>query len=168
MKKLNLFILCLIFICPLAYADNWSGGGELPTPILSGHTVYASGTCSFIIDLKYYKIKEGDFSIQLSGVTCGWEDPATGIIQYLSGNTINARCWSTNDLGSGVTHTGLMMGTDYIIDNLEGVTPFYNLNIQSGLTRYIYDFFPDKARYLILDVIAGATSVVTSVFFDGD
>ena len=80
MKKYSLLLIASAILIPLiSNADFGGGGGAGSAPanrhensirIMSGQTIIASGTSTFIIDLRsfrYYPIVEGDFSLQFKG-----------------------------------------------------------------------------------------------------
>jgi len=137
--------------------------------ILSGVTIDASGTSTYIIDLADHCIKTGDFSIQFSGTTCGWEDPATGRSIKLTGATVFAGYRMSNYIGppSGASvFKGLNPHDSGITITLESLSIVSDMAVDTGNTDYVYDFFPEPCRYLIIDISAGATRIVTDVWLN--
>lgn len=170
MKKTILFLTIIMFCCANVTFAAWPecDPKDNNIKILSGVTINgAGGTSTFIVDLRDHCITTGDFSVQFSGVTCGWEDPATGEVIRLSGATINAYYRMSNHMPSGASvFKGLNPHDVSITSALEQVTIVSDLNSQSGNTEYIYDFFPDVCRILVIDITAGATTMVTDVWLD--
>lgn len=128
--------------------------------ILSGVTIVASGTSTYIVDLRDHCIVSGDFSIQFSGLTC-----AAGA--YNAGADINAYYRVSNHIPSGLSiYRGLLPHDSEITDNFEQVTIVSALAFDSGNSQYIYDFFPDVCRFLIIDITAGVVSMNTDVWLE--
>ena len=65
-------------------------------------------------------------------------------------------------------YSGLLSGTSTVQGPLETVTVIDNLDITSGNSLYIYEFFPQKARYLIVDVTSGSTDIKATLWLDMD
>lgn len=173
MKKLSLYaIIALFCFANVAFAESIQKRSRNTIKIMSGVTIAASGTSTYIIDLKnpaYWPIVYGAFSLQFSGVTCGYEDPATGKTGSLSGATINVAYRQSNRLPSGTNVIkGMLTGTSEVTSNLESINIVTDLAYDSGNTEYVYEFFPEKCRYLVMDVTAGATTMVTTVYIDMD
>lgn len=171
MKKLSLIIFILLISCSIAFAQQPDQKRSRNTiRVLSGQTIFASGTSTYIIDLKnpaYWPIMYGNFSLQFDGVTCAWT--TGGVALALSGATINAAYRQSNRIpdGSNVIK-GILTGSSVIASKLESVNIVTNLAHDSGNTEYVYEFFPEKCRYLIIDVTAGATDMNTTVYIDMD
>ena len=168
MKNKTFFILTvlmLLLVLPHApYAGETRSKNTIK--IMSGQTIVAGGTSTYMIDLKdnrYYPILLGEpFSLQFSGVSCaaGSATPAA---------KINAAYRMSNHFPSGDTVTpGLFTGAAKITSKLESTNIVTNLAHDSGNTEYTYDFFPQKGRYLIIDISAGAVPMITSVYIDLD
>ena len=171
----NKIIFLLIVLIFLGISNVYAGDtrSKNTVRIMSGVSILASGTSTFMIDLKddrYYPILSAEpFSLQFSGLTCAWVDPATQKTQSLSGATINAAFRMSNHFPSGSTVTpGLFTGAAVITSKLESTNIVTDLAYDSGNTEYTYDFFPQKGRYLIIDITAGATDMVTSAYTDLD
>jgi len=172
MRKLALLsVFCLLILSAQCFAFEGQSREPNNVLIMSGQTIFAGGTSTFIIDLKddnYYPILIGEpFSLQFSGVSCAGVD-STGKMLVLTGATINAAYRMSNRIPSGVTAIGLLTGSKQITSKLESTDIVTDLAHDSGNTEYTYDFFPQKARYLIIDITSGATDTITSVYIDLD
>jgi len=172
MKRYRLIaLLILLFAIPSYAAEIVPERSANTVPIMKSQVILANGTSTFVVDLQaqqFYPILEGDFSLQFSGVTCRY---AT-----LTGATINAAYRVTHHTPSGVSLenstgqfiTGLLSGISRITSRLESVDIVTDLAHDSGDTEYCYSFWPEKCRYMIADVTAGATDVVTDVYLNMD
>ena len=78
MKKFSFFIcFFMLLLSTHAFAEFGEGASRADNSIqiMSGQTIIASGTSTFIIDLKnaaFWPILEGEFSLQFRGVTSAW------------------------------------------------------------------------------------------------
>ena len=133
--------------------------------IMSGVTIQDSGTSTYIVDLRDFCIKTGDFSIQFQNLTSAWE--YNSAVSGCGGVTINAYYRMSNHIPSGSSvYRGLNPHDVAIADTLETVTIVSGLVHDTGNTQYIYDFFPDVCRYLIIDITSGASPLKTDVWLD--
>jgi len=133
--------------------------------ILSGNTIEPGGTSTFIVDLTNYCIVTGDFSIQFSGVTCAWV--VNGSVSPMGGATVFAAYRMSNHMPSGSSvYRGLNPHDVSFTDILESISIVSDMAFDTGNTQYIYDFFPEPCRYLILDFSAGATPMKTDVWLN--
>ena len=169
MKKLSFSVCLLVLLLPALVLAEFGEGASMADnniPIMSGQTIAASGTCTFIIDLRnpaYYPITEGDFSLQFAGVTSAWVTSA-GAVSPMGGATINAAYRMSNRMPSGTVGigTGLLTGTSVITSNLESINIVTDLPIDTGDTEYVSSFWPvKKFRYLIIDITSGVTPTIS-------
>ena len=119
MKKvifLSALFLFVSFSLCFAYTDKPREPNTVV--IMSGQTIAAGGTSTYVIDLKddnYYPILIGEpFSLQFGGVTCAWVVGSS--VSPMGGATINASFRVSNRMPSG-NHTivkGLLTGTTKI------------------------------------------------------
>lgn len=160
-------ILYLMFVAtPMALA-SWPdcNPSDNNIKILSGNTITASGTCTYIIDLADYCIKTGDFSIQFSGVTCAWEVGSS--VSPMAGATIFASYRMSNHMPSGSSVVKGLNPHDVVISNtLESLSIVSNMAFDTGNTDYVYDFFPEPCRYILIDVSSGATPMITDLWLN--
>jgi len=126
--------------------------------IMTGTTVLASGTSTYIIDLNnpmfgYRPL--GDFSLQFKGFT----HDAVG------GATVNAAWRGCNYLPVGVRSTGLLNGAQTPQGKMASTTIVSNMNVENGNTEYVYGFFYiDPVRYMLIDITAGVSNLGVSAY----
>lgn len=168
MKTFTIFILSLLLsISSVSLAQDQQRDAN-NIKILSGQTIFGSGTSVVVIDLRdprYYPVTEFDFRIQFSGIT-----NTEG--SYLSGQTLDAVQFTTTcHIPSGNVaedFSGILTGNSVFTANLNWVTVSDNLNIQSGNTEHPIPLYAEKGRFLLIRIINGAHDILTDLWLDMD
>lgn len=166
MKRLfSAVALACWLVCGAAY--GWEQSND-PTAnivtIMSGTTLVASGTSTYIIDTLSQQFgyrPTGSFSLQFKGFSVG-PSPAGGA-------TISAAWRGTNTLPTGVTQTGLLPTYQTPTSKLESTSIVSAMNILSGNTEYSYWFFwVTPYRYVLVDITSGVSATGVTAYVKVD
>lgn len=162
----NLFLsscLACLFIVGIAHGQSQVEPASNVIKIMSGNTVSASGTSTFIIDLNSKEFgyrPTGDFSLQFKGFVA--ESP-------LGGATVSAAWRGCNVLPTGVTMTGLLPNRIIPTSKMASTAIVNGLNVVTGNTEYAYGFFTvDTVRYILVDITSGLSNLGISAYVKVD
>ncbi len=159
-----LSILLILLIPSVLFAQEVKE--QPPMRIMSGQTIIAGGTSTFMINLRnpgYNFPVKGDFSIQFANMSTA-----------TSGATVNAAYRISNvfpEATGGISEgfEGILTGSSEITSSLESVDILSDVSVTSGNTDYLWGFWPvDITRILIIDITAGGYNITTDVYFSSN
>lgn len=139
--------------------------------IFDGEAISAGVSHFYVIDTRdptYNYPEDWNWSLQfLTGTT---EPSSNG---YLSGATVGAYFAVANDAITGTTGTvtiPLLSGqtSSTVPQRMQWNGIVTNLAHDTAAANYVYSFYPDQARYIVIGVLSGATDMLIDVKIDFD
>lgn len=155
--KFNIAVMAIMLLLgTVAFAQQKADPAKNVILILSGVTLAANGTSTYIIDTNsgiFGNRPTGEFGLQFSGVSP--VGPVT------AGATINAAWRGSQKMPSGVSvYEGLLPPNASVTTILPSTAIVSNMNVVTGNTEYVYGFFTiDATRYILVDITAGIASL---------